>query len=187
MKKALIAGAATSIALAAMPILSTFADIQEGDKLTVNVGESCNLNRVAGTGSYNVDNMQLNSLNANFGTSTYRVICNNAKGFYVTATFTDLDDSADGENITYSATTPVAGSGTWTAAVTADTSLGEGFTTYNIDPSSEDAAAKNLMNYSGVTPADGYTATVVYKVSTRSNQAQGSYTGTATYVLNKNS
>ena len=186
MKKALIAGAATSIALAAMPVLGTFAATQGQDSLTVSIGESCNLDRAAGTGSYS-KTMQLNSLDENFGTSTYRVICNNAKGFYVTATFTDLDDSAQGENITYSATTPVAGSGTWTAAVTADTSLGQGFTAYNINPNSEDAAAKNLMNYAGVTPADGYTATVVYKVSTRNNQAQGSYTGTATYILNKNS
>lgn len=184
MKKLVIAGSAVAAIIAAVPLAGSFA-IQ--DNLTVNIGEACTLDRTSGTGSY-TKTMQLNSFDQEFGTSTYRVICNNAHGFSVAAAFTDLDDSGDGENITYSATTPTAGSGTWTAYNTTinPNNPTETLTPYNIDPSSSDTNAKTLMNYSGVTPADGYTATVVYKVSTRNNQAQGSYVGNATYTLNKN-
>lgn len=183
MKKILVAGVVAAATMSAFPIAGAFA-IQ--DELTVNIGSSCELTRTNGTGSY-TKTMQLNALDAEFGTSTYKVVCNNGKGFYVSAAFSDLDDSGPGDNITYSATTPIAGSGTWTSTVTSDTSLGGAFTEHNIDPSSEDPAAKNLMNYNNVTPSDGFTATVLYKVSTRNNQAQGSYKGTASYVLNQNS
>ena len=186
MKKILIAGAA-SLALAALPVASSFAATTAHDTLTVNIGDSCTLDRQTGSGSY-TKLMQLNAVDLEFGISTYRVICNNGTGFNVTAEFTDLDDSAAGQNITYSATTPTAGSGTWTASnVTINpNSPTEKLPAYNIDPTSSNTNVKTLMNYGGVTPADGYTATVTYQVSTRSNQAQGSYTGTATYTLNKN-
>ena len=174
MKKALVAGAA-SFVLAAMPVIGVFA--VEGDPaavedtLTVTVAGSCAFTRTTGTGQY-TQAMQANQLKTDFGTSTFTAACNNGTGYTISAVFTSLDHSVDashGQSITYSATTPTAGSGTWTAAVSGGDNL----------------AASNavLANTNTQDPAAGSTYTVDYKVSTHSTQGAGTYQGTATYTL----
>ena len=169
MKKTLIAGAA-SLALAAMPVVGVFAADPEPvvDDITITVSETCTLTRTTGTGIYTAT-MSTNALNASVGSSTFTAVCNNATGFSVSATPTAL--TGDGEAINYSATTPTAGSGTWTATKTEVAG--------NIA-----ATGGVLMSTSSTTT--GMTETVTYQVSTRANQAKGDYHGTMTYALTQN-
>ena len=140
------------------------------DNLSVTVNETCTFARTAGSGTYAVT-MAVNKLNSSVGTSTFTAICNNPSGFSVAAVFTSI--TGTGAAITYSATTPSANSGTWTA--------------YNSTADANIAATNGtLMTASGVTDAAGQAATVVYKIGTRNNQAKGAYSGTATYTLTQN-
>lgn len=172
MKKTLIAGAA-SLALAAMPVVGVFAADPEPvvDNITITVSETCTLTRTSGNGNYTAT-MSTNALNASVGSSTFKAVCNNASGFSVGAVPTAL--SGTGEAITYSATTPTAGSGTWTATKT--------------EVAGNIAASSGvLMSTNSTTSAEGLTETVTYQVSTRANQAKGDYSGTMTYTLTQNS
>ena len=169
MKKSIIAGAA-SLALAAMPVVGVFADNPNPvvDTLTVTVNESCTFEHKSGDGSY-THAMAAGALNAEFGTSTFTSACNNGKGYDINAAFTSLTHQGNaGEAITYSATTPTAGTGTWTATV-----------------DSSNIAANNgkLATTSTQDPAGGSEYSVSYTVSTHDDQAQGTYRGTATYTL----
>ena len=118
MKKLIIAGSA-SLALAAMPMVGVFAADPAAltDTLKITVNESCTFEHKSGDGSY-THAMAANALNAEFGTSTFTSACNNGKGYDINAVFTSLAHTGNaGDAIAYSATTPTAGSGTWTATV----------------------------------------------------------------------
>ena len=169
MKKTLIAGAA-SLALAAMPVVGVFADNPAPvvDDITITVSETCTLTRTTGTGIYTAT-MSTNALNASVGSSTFTAICNNATGFSVSATPTAL--TGDGEAINYSATTPTAGTGTWTATKT--------------EVAGNIAASGGVLMSTNATTT-GLTETVTYQVSTRADQAKGDYHGTMTYALTQN-
>ena len=169
MKKSIVAGAA-SLVLAAMPVVGVFAADPDAvvDTLTVNVNESCNFTRSAGNGNY-TQTMSAGALNSSFGSSTFTAACNNGLGYDINAVFTSLAHTENhGAAITYNATTPTAGSGTWTATV---------------DSSNIAATGGKLGTQSTQDPSGGRTYTVDYTVSTHSDQAQGSYQGTATYTL----
>ena len=170
MKKSIVAGAA-SLVLAAMPVVGVFADNPADvvDTLTVTVNESCNFDHDTGnTGSF-THAMAANALNATFGQSTFKAACNNGLGYDINAVFTSLSHTGNkGEAITYSVTTPTAGSGTWTATVGSQ----------NIAETGGKLASRATQD-----PAGGSTYTVNYTVSTHDDQAQGTYTGTATYTL----
>lgn len=166
MKKIAIAGA--SVVLAALPVVGAFAANPAAveDTLTVTVNESCLFNRTTGNGAYS-KSMSMNAVDLAFASSTFTANCNNAKGYTISAAFTSLTGAGDA--ITYSATTPTQGSGTWTAQI------GDG----------DNIAATNgvLGDVSTADPVDGRTYTVNYKVSTHTYQASGTYTGKATYTL----
>lgn len=171
MKKSLVAGAA-AFAMAALPAVGVFAADPAPivDTLTVTVDEACTFERGdTGDGNY-TKALELGQLDSAFASSNFVVICNNATGYKVNAAFTAL--AGPGEAINYSQTTPVAGSGTWTANNGATDNL-----------AATDAV---LMENTGVTSAAGDTATVNYKVSVRANQGKGTYRGTATYTLVQN-
>ena len=172
MKKTLTIGV-VSLTMAAMPVVGVFAanPAPLTDTINVTVDETCTFARTNGSGTYSAT-MAVNKLNSSVGTSTFTAICNNPTGFSVSATPTSI--TGTGAAITYSATTPTAGSGTWTA--------------YNSTADANIAATSGvLMTSSGVTDAAGQAATVVYKVSTRNNQAKGGYSGTIQYALTQNS
>ena len=170
MKKLAIAGA--SVLFAAMPVVGAFAADPAAitDTINITVSETCTFTRTTGEGVYSAT-MAVNALNAAAGSSVFTAVCNNATGFSVSATPTSI--TGTGEAITYSATTPTAGSGTWTATKT--TVAG------NIA-----ASDGILMTSAGPTAAAGQTETVTYKVSTRNNQAKGDYQGTIEYALTQN-
>ncbi|MBQ9171784.1 hypothetical protein IJ162_01585 [Candidatus Saccharibacteria bacterium] len=173
MKKTLIAGAA-SLALAATPVFGVFAATPAAvvDTLTVTVAVSCTFARTAGQATY-AKTMQANKLDAEFGSSTFTSHCNNGTGYTITPTFTSLTFTGAAQPITYSTSTPTAGSGTWTAKLSgASESLASG-TAFGSQTSQD--------------PAAGRAVTILYTVSTKNNQAKGTYTGTAKYQLSMNS
>ena len=173
MKKSLILGA-TSLVLATTPVFGVFAATGDPsakvDNLSVNVEEVCSFERTTGNGNY-TNSMTAGALNANFGSSTFKAICNADDGYSVAAVFTALTGSVSG-SITYSETTPTAGSGTWTAT------LGGTSATDNMAASGAKLIDKNTAD-----DANGTTQQVTYKVSTQATIAQGSYQGTAKYTL----
>ena len=170
MKKSIVAGAA-SLVLAAMPVVGVFATNPAAvvDTLTVTVNESCTFEHGTGNSGSFTKSMAAGALDTAFGESVFTSACNNGLGYDINAVFTSLAHTAgNGAAIAYSATTPTAGSGTWTATVSGS----------NIA-----ASGGKLMNTSAPDTSAGTSATVTYKVSTQSDIAQGTYTGTATYTL----
>ena len=170
MKKLAIVGA--SIAFAALPVVGVFAadPAPVVDNITITVDETCTLTRTTGGGNYTAT-MSTNALNPSVGSSTFTAICNNATGFSVGAAPTALTGA--GDPINYSATTPTAGSGTWTG-------------TKSVVAGNIAETSGVLMTANGPTAAAGQTETVTYQVSTRANQAKGDYSGTMTYTLTQN-
>lgn len=194
MKKALIAGAA-SVALAAMPVVGVFAEDNTSitDNFSLTIAPSCNLTRAAAgdaftmsgatSGSYVTDAVTytLSAASANqkytAGTSTLKVICNNQTGYKLTGTFSALTSNvkdASGNDITipYSAAAVEAGTAGWTA-----------YTSSNYYTS---GASGNILSSNTVSAAAGDTKAVTYDIATASNQAAGTYTGTASYSLAAN-
>lgn len=191
MKKTLILGA-VSAALAALPVVACFAEVV--DIVSVTVNPSCTIARLAygsdgtgeegshknGTGTIagtwgsanstltvTMSNGTTTPTNAPLGTSRFNVTCNDPDGYRVSVTTTDL--TVDGTDLTipasttYSATT--SGWGViYNGAIYAST---EGTT---------------LVNAAGVTTG-GTAYEVGYGVGISSNQAAGTYTGTATYTV----
>ena len=173
MKKTLIMGA-TSLVLAATPVFGVFAATGDPaavtDNLKVTVEEICTFTRTTGEGTYE-KTMQANKLDTQFGTTTFKAVCNGDDGYSVAAVFTALAGSVSG-SIAYSATTPTAGSGTWTATLGAYTA------TTNMA-----ASGAKLIDKSTADDVNGTSQQVSYKVSTQATIAQGTYSGTATYTL----
>lgn len=178
MKKTLMVGLG-SLVLAALPTATSFAATSQQINATVTVGQSCELTRTSGEGTYS-KTMNMNTYDANFGSSTLSVVCNNLSGFKVKGTFTDLVNGANNDiKITYtSAQGGVSGgSGTWTAV------KGDSTSTTAI-ASGVDGNVMSSGVSTGTTPV---TQQITYKVGTSASQAAGTYTGTATYELTSNS
>lgn len=185
MNKKLVAGVIT-LAVAAIPTVGAFADFT--DTITVTINESCTLTRQAyasggvtnntshknGTGgtwstTANTDTLSATmtngSLQANLGSSQFKVVCNRQGGYKVTVATTSLSTGGSSpltipNNTTYSAS--VSG---W-SPVYSSTKLTNGATVVT-------AAA----------PTAGSTFEVSYGVGISASQAAGTYTGTATYSL----
>ena len=178
MKKAVIAGAASAI-LAAMPVVGAFAATSVYDIINVTVTDECTFNRTAGEGTYNVT-MLANAINEGFGSSTFTASCNfadqsqpGAEGsdIQVTASFASLMSGSN--EIPYSDGAITAGTAGWNA------SKGD-----RLADAIAIANGADLINASDVFTSQS--ATVWYSVATASNQAAGTYTGTATYTLAEN-
>ena len=187
MKKLAIVGA--SAALAAMPVFGVFAtDITTvTDTLTVTVDPTCSFNAQQGGTAPDATNgysktMLANAFDASFGTTTLTVTCNNAKGYSVGSVMNNLQGPAQSggstyETITYSITDlAAAGQGKYSAGYS-NVINGATAVTGQVPQSG------TLMTSNTMTPAAGDTSTITYKVSTTSNQAAGSYVGTAVYTL----
>ena len=177
MKKLIIAGA-TSVALAAMPVMGVFADGDPApdpadvqDTLTINVNGACTFTR-AGSGQY-TQTMTANDIKNDFGSSTFTSECNNGKGYAVTADFTDIahtGGTSEGASIVYDAAAALsAGAGKWQAYRSTGTAgnISDGGIAYE--------------TFAPDAPTSSFT--VEYKVATNVTQSMGTYTGTATYTL----
>ena len=176
MKKVLIIGAISG-AMTVLPLAEAFATTSCGeitDTLSVTVKSVCTFTRTAGSGTYTATK-NVGQMETSF-TSTFQVVCNNAAGFTTTASFTSL--SGPGTAIDYSNTTaPTATNGYWTAI--------KGTTSTTPSTSNMIASGGTLMSSNG--PTTGTSQQVSYKIGSRSNQAAGTYTGTATYTTLQNS
>ena len=168
MKKTFIA-AAVPLALAAVPVVSSFAASGAvTDNFSLSIIDSCFFDRTSGDGDYAVS-VNPGTYSVNFASSVFTVACNTPDTYTVTAVFTDLTNG-NSDSINYSIYDPDGTQSAWTAKVG------------DILPN-----AVNVVNGSTIlnaTVADGgATATVRYSVGAASNQAAGTYTGTATYTL----
>ena len=176
MKKSLIAGAGiAALGLAVVPFAGVFAtDITSmKDTINVTIADACTFD----TASHSYTKAMTANTTDTIGATTMKVTCNNAKGYAVKGTFTDLTGPAKAsgnETITYGADAAVAaGDGKWNATVASASPLAKTNAT---------VTSKNTMS-----AADGDSTTITYKAGTTSNQAAGTYTGTASYTLTKNS
>lgn len=169
MKKSLVAGAA-SLAFATMPVIGVFATNPSSvvDTLQVTIAESCDFQRTTGSAN-ETKGLTAGQLDTDFATHVFTATCNNGLGYDINAVFTSLTHTGNsGAPIAYSATTPTAGSGTWTAALSGG----------NIAETGGKLGSLGTQD-----PAGGTTYSVTYKVSLANDQAQGTYQGTATYTL----
>ena len=182
--KKILTGSVLAGVLAAIPVVGTFAagtymnsTITTNLELTIN--DACSFTR---TNQSVTVSMDPNALNTSM-TSTYKVICNDVAGYSVAAVFTKM--TGPGADIEYSATTPTAGSGTWTAT------KGAASATSNIagtwQSGSSTYTGGTLMSGSGPTTTSGTSQQVTYKVGTAASQAAGAYSATATYTATQNS
>ena len=187
MKKLAIAGAA--LALAAMPVVSTFAATSVTDKLTLTVSSTCQLGTVtpaAASGSMNEytasgapgetkDFAAVSVDSAAAAATNIQINCNDADGYKITPSFTalkinGLEGASDSQDIPYGgAATPA--DKTWTAFYSKNNGT--------------------VTNFADTTPIQGTptmsdTYTFSYKVHIGTNQAAGTYVGTATYTLAAN-
>ena len=177
MKKLIIAGA-TSVALAAMPVVGVFAADPGAltDTLKISVNESCSFERGAGGQSEFQKTMAAGEIDDSFGSNTFTSKCNNGLGYTVTGDFSDItEDDGHGTAITYGTTTPDSSNlGIWTAYKSTATAG-------NITNHS------SILNTSAADPAGGTSFSVTYKVGLHDNQEEGTYTGTAKYTLTQKS
>lgn len=178
MKKIAMVGAGVaSLALAAMPMVTSFAD-ETGvvDKFQVSLYDTCAFEKTASIGTqgeitdeYNVSIIP-GSYASGFGGSTFTVTCNTPDTYEVTAQFSDLVMEGTDEAITYSNINPDGSNSVWT------TTLGDA-----------GEAPRNLTSGDTILSAEqadgGSSATVHYSVGAASDQATGSYSGKATYTL----
>ena len=188
MKKLAIVGVSAALAVAAVPFgLVSAVDITTvTDTLTVTIDPTCSFNAQqdgtapSATNGYS-KTMTANGFDDSFGVTTLIVTCNNAKGYSVGSVMNTLTGPAKAgsgnEEITYSTTDlSAAGQGKYSAGYS--NVIGGATAVTGQVPQSGTLMTSNTM-----TPAAGDTSTITYKVSTTSNQAAGSYVGTAVYTL----
>ena len=147
--------------------LSSVRAVSVTKNVTVTVAAACEFTQTSPTHSVS---MNANALNTSL-TNTLTVVCNNRTGFTTTGTFNSI--TGTGAAITYSTTTPTAGTGTWTA--------------YSSSKSANIASGGTVLSSNTWTTGSGAQTTMTYKISTRNNQAAGAYTTTVTYTTTQNS
>ena len=187
MKK--LAIAASSVALAAMPVLGVFAEgattgaSSYTDTLSVKIDTACTFARQAyatggvenntshknGSGTWATDTLSATVSNSSLtalGSSQFKIVCNNTDGYSVTVANSGLtsgDDTIPNNN-TY--TDAVSG---WSPVFNSTKLVGDTTTP---------ATVKSVD-----TTTDGDTFEVSYSVGVSSTQAAGTYGGTATYTF----
>ena len=152
------------------------------DSITLNVNNSCTFSRSSGSANVSLT-MNWNALDYS-KSETLNVSCNDAAGWKVTGTFTNLvgtsnQGSTYKTTIDYATAMPIAGSGTWTAikgdyAPTGVTGMASG--------SSGNVINKGASS-NGQTDS---TQKITYVIGTHDRQERGTYTATATYVAVSN-
>lgn len=171
MKKLLVTGIVT-LALAVVPVASSFAATTTTDTLNVTVSTNCNISGGAtrsGSGGTNA------LINVSGGAIT--ITCNGAKGYTAklkSATALTNTTSSSYTIPYYTSTPPAAGVGAWAAYIGSETS-----------PVAIGGTIKSTTGPDAST--SGSSVTMNYKVGTTTTQAAGTYSGTATYEVTVNS
>ena len=191
MNKKILVGSIASLVLAAMPVLGVFADTTQTDTVTVTVSPACQLNRQstahnngASRGTWSGDTLSVSigvaTVDYNVGKSNFTVVCNNATGYKVTVTTSDLTHSsvsgakipaytgaASGEGSAYTASrtgwSPIADTGSTPTASTTKYKSGDTVKT-------------------ATTNTTGTNFSVYYGVGITSTQVSGTYTSNSAAV-----
>lgn len=186
MKK--LAIVASSVALAAMPVLGVFADDDTSvtDTIQVTVSPSCTFNQGGTDATYSATGTNASGVvqpkNSNTNVHTFTVFCNDNDGYKVSATATALNQTpAISANFAYAATLPSTGTtGAWHAEIaTEDTSL----TAAQITAA---ATATDIITKAGASDADGEDFTATYTAYIGTATPAGTYSGTIGYTLAAN-
>lgn len=210
MKKSIIAASAASLALAAMPVVSTFAvNPTVQDTLNITIDNTCSLTRTAvanttGTGltssvwsdqdvNHGTYTVHMDAGSAvTVGTSTFTVTCNDVKnGHSVTVATTSLSDQATsgttGAAIAYSDSEVTAAASGWNITIANGTTTP--IPAASINTGILQAASGTGIVYDKTAPnrltqaLSGATFDATYKVSAAITQDAGTYQGSATYTL----
>ena len=170
MKKSIIAAGAASVALAAMPVLGVFA-IE--DSISVTVSDYCVFQSSSADDAYS-DTVAAGALKE-FSTDAHPMVVACTKAYTITPTMTSLTATGlDASTaIAYSATAATAGSQTWSAA----------YTLSGDHTGSAAITSGTAISGTATTSTAGDTYTVAYKVGLSNAQPAGTYSGTATYVI----
>lgn len=180
MKK--LAIAASSVALAAMPVVGVFAADPVTDNIKVTVNSSCTFTD-GGSGveySANGTNGQpVNPVNNSSNEHSFTVFCNNNKGYKVSATASALTQSGGvTDNFAYAATLPSGTAGAWNAAF----SQAAGGT-LTIEPLPTGGQATDIVSLGKASGADGETFKATYTAYIGTETPSGTYQGTIAYTL----
>lgn len=198
MKKSIIAASAASLALAAMPVVSTLA-VTNGqslqDTINLNITEVCTFTRgttahAAGTtasgGSWSDDAFTATITPGEYASlakSSYAVSCNDPDGYQVTVgttgfTSSTVDSTAFPWAYSNGGAIATDGDSMWFLTVTGTdapdaSTIGTNLATNIITKRTKDTPAQNNND----------TFDITYGVFVDNNQAAGSYTATATYTF----
>ena len=181
MKKLAIAGA--SVALAAMPVVSTFAatGTTVTDTVQVTIDPACTITSTQAANTYS-ETMTNGQLKSDFGSTTMSISCNDATGWHVTAVGsgadatdkTAMNATGSGKDIATGTATSGATSN-WAMKVTGGTATG--FTTFSAVPSSATDVAKSTVS------TNQSEIVTTYQVFISATQEADTYTGQVTYTL----
>ncbi len=181
MKKLIITGASTIIAV--IPMASAFAatGTTVTDTVQVTINSACTITSTSLANSYSAT-MTNEQLKSDFGSTTMTIACNDAGGWHVTAvgsgadatTKTAMNASGSGTDIATGTATSGATSN-WAMKVTGTGATG--FTTFTAVPASATDVARQTSSVSGAT------LTTVYQVWISATQQADTYTGQVTYTL----
>lgn len=192
MKKSLIAAGAASVALAAMPVLGTFATVTDTVQLTI--ASSCSVGGSAGstssTGASITENAAVNEhlyqydADGTYG-GTLKVTCNDASGWQVKAvgsseggTITAMKPSGSGTAIaTGTATSGATSNWAFKVAGTTGVTVPTAYASYAAVPATEQTVATGSAAVSEGTVYTGY------QVWVSATQQADTYTGKVTYTI----
>ncbi|MBR2725323.1 hypothetical protein IKE97_01595 [Candidatus Saccharibacteria bacterium] len=192
MKKSLIAASASAVALAAMPVLSTFADVT--DTVTITIQDACSVGQTSssqtGGGSTftesDAKNGQTYAWDANSSTGgTLKVSCNDAGGWQIKAvgasegaTNTSMKPTGSGTPIVTGTATTGADSN-WAFKVAGTTGI-DVVSTYSSYAAVPGTATKVASGAGAVSEGTLYTG---YQVYVSPSQQADTYTGKVTYTV----
>ena len=199
MKKLAIAGSA--VALAAMPVVSTFAAVQSTvtDTVQLTVNKTCQMEATSASATYNLGDAVAGSEYAATNGSAMTLTCNSVKGWTLKATATALSDSA--QTPTTSQTIPFGAYATtgsvWSAGIAvtgadaANATIATGWNTtgegaYSATTASSTTILSSVADTTGAKAVKEIVVTPSYKAYAQANQAAATYSGTMIYTFAEN-
>ena len=190
MKKSLIAGAGVAaFAFAAFPFALASATQQSvKDNLNVTISETCSLTRVgqaAATGAVITASQWSGATGSTEGTYTVTMIAGKAAQIGTSTLTTICNDTTAGYSVS-AAFTGLADNASHTIAYDGSAAATDGASRWNITNNGSLVTASEgtgVIYANTKVPTSGTTNTIVYNVSTSTDQAAGAYEGSATYTL----
>ena len=200
MKKTLIAGAAATVAMAAMPMAGVFA-VDFTDQIIVRINDTCALTRdtannghtdgsgtgagvwgavegIAETGNDTLFGVVANGVQVqNFGSSKFHVECNNLGGWRVTANPSSLSAATSG-NPAISNGVITGSDSAWSYTPSKGEDTDNTFTVGSVN-------AATVAKQTVATTTAGKDFTIQYGVRISETQPADTYTGTIEYTFAK--